>query len=50
MRDYTCIAFEIDLDKPNYAIEDSTELNNTLMQDLLALGDQILDVLRLYLF
>jgi len=50
LRDFTCIAFEIELDRPNYAIASSTEFNNALLQDLLELGDRIIDVLRLYLF
>jgi hypothetical protein len=41
MRDFTCIAFEVEFDKPNYAEQNTTEQNNALLQRLLDLGEQI---------
>jgi hypothetical protein len=50
IKDFTCVAFELELDKSDYALASSERFNSALLQDLLARGDKILDVLRLYLF
>lgn len=50
LQDFTCIAFEIELDKPDYTSTLSPEVNSLLLQQLLEKGERILDVIRLFLF
>lgn len=50
MNDQTCLAYEIVLDRPDYAQASSGEANGSLLLWLLERGERILDVLRLYLF
>ena len=50
LNDFTCMAFEVELDGPDYASAASAEANNALMLSPLEQGEQILDVLRLFLF
>ncbi len=50
MKDRTCIAFEIELDRPDCAAINSPNTNNALLSDILERGDRILDAMRLYLF
>jgi len=47
---FTCIAFEINLDREDYLYLNDEDTNNSLFQYILNKGEQLLDVWRLCLF
>jgi hypothetical protein len=50
LRDFTCIAFEINLDLQNYAHTPNEAISSALFQHIVDIGERILDVWRLCLF
>ncbi|MEH2097737.1 hypothetical protein [Nostoc sp.] len=50
LRDFTCIALEIELDRTDYTSVEDEAINNSLFQHIINRGEQFLDVWRLCLF
>ena len=50
LKNYTCVAFETELNENDFGSPDSLDSNEKLLQHLLDKGERILDVLRLCLF
>ena len=50
LRDFTCIAFEIELDQPGYTLTGDETINSSLFQHIIDKGERFLDVWRLCLF
>lgn len=50
LRDFTCIAFEINLERENCTFTDDEDTNTSLFQHIISRGEQFLDVWRLCLF
>lgn len=50
LMNFTCIAFEINLDREDYLYIDDEDTNNSLFKFILNKGEQLLDIWRLCLF
>lgn len=50
LHDFTCLIFEVELDRPDYARSTIPEENTAILYYLLNRGEQIVDLLRLYFF